>query len=126
MKFQSGTKPTNRAQDRTRTKERRGTALGPISVGRPLMNKQKTKKPNFEKMSLFQLMNWFEENNFDSDTLEPILTDEPDEINPLQDMPDWYKGTLENWEKELDELVDYVKIQYITACNKIQQHKEKA
>lgn len=123
MRFQSGTKPTNRALDHTKINGRRETGHVMISVGKPLMNKQKTKTPSFSKMSLFQLMNWFEANNYDEDTLESIVTELPDDVNPFQDMPSWYKGTLENWEKELDETVEYVKNQYVEACKKILQYK---
>jgi hypothetical protein len=78
------------------------------------------KKPAFSKMSLFQLMNWLEENNYDRETYLPVV-DEVDDMgyNPFQDKPDSYKGSLEDWERELDEVETYLKNKYREGCEKI-------
>lgn len=78
------------------------------------------KKPLFSKMSLFQLMNWFEENNYDRVSYE-IIVDSVDDMgyNPFAEMPQGYKGSLEDWERELDEVETYLKNQYREGCEKI-------
>ena len=82
-----------------------------------------SKKPSFSKMSLFQLMNWLEENNYD-DSFSAIV-DKIDDMgyNPFQDMPDNYEGTLEDWEKSLDEVESYLKSVYIRACSTVLEYK---
>ena len=81
------------------------------------------KKPSFSKMSLCQLMNWLEENNYD-DSFSAIV-DKIDDMgyNPFQDMPDNYEGTLEDWEKSLDEVESYLKSVYIRACSTVLEYK---
>lgn len=83
-----------------------------------------TNKLSFSKMSLFQLMNWLEENNYNEETYLPIV-DEIDDMgyNPFQDMPDNYEGTLEDWEKSLDEVESYLKSVYIRACSTVLEYK---
>ncbi len=77
----------------------------------------------FDKMSLFQLMNWLEDNNYDENYM-PIV-DEIDDMgyNPFENMPDNYSGTLEDWEKELDEVESLLKQEYIKSCKIIQAKK---
>jgi hypothetical protein len=81
------------------------------------------KNPAFNKMSLFQLMNWLEDNNYD-DNFSAIV-DTPDDMgyNPFENMPDNYKGTLEDWEKSLDEVESYLKSNYIRACSTVWEKK---
>lgn len=83
-----------------------------------------SKGPSFNKMSLFQLMNWLEENNYNEENYLPIV-DIPDDMgyNPFENMPDNYDGTLEDWEKSLDEVESYLKSVYIRACSTVLEHK---
>lgn len=73
-------------------------------------------------MQLFQLMEWFDLNNYDDD-LYPIITDIPDDINPFEPPPNDYKGDAEVWYKELDILMNWVKIEYVSVCEQIWQVK---
>ncbi len=65
-------------------------------------------------------MNWLEDNNYDRETYLPVV-DSVDDMgyNPFQDKPDNYSGSLEDWERELDEVELYLKNQYIEGCEKI-------
>lgn len=77
-------------------------------------------------MSLFQLMNWLQDNNFD-EFCEAIV-ETPDDMgyNPFELMPDNYAGTLEEWEAELDEVETELKASYIKACKQVMKVKNNA
>lgn len=75
-------------------------------------------------MSLFQLMNWLDENNY-NDNLEMIV-DTPDDMgyNPFELMPANYEGTLDEWEASLDEVEQHLKSDYIRACTAVLEYKK--
>lgn len=66
---------------------------------------------------LFQLMVWAEENNF-TEEYDPIYEELPD-YNPFQEKPDSFKGTLEEWDEELDSFEKEIKKEYIEICENI-------
>ena len=77
------------------------------------------KRPRFEEMSLFQLMNFVEENNYSNETGDCIVYELPDEWSPFENKPDNYIGTTDEYYKELDSFEDIVKKEYLEICKKI-------
>ena len=79
------------------------------------------KSPNFDKMSLFQLMIFCEDNNYDDDWCE-IVQDLPD-YNPFEVKPDSFAGTDEEWEVEIETFSKLVEEEYREICKKIYKIK---
>lgn len=65
------------------------------------------KRPNFEKMSIFQLYQFIDENNHDDDYMPLVIP--PTEYNPFETKPDGYLGTDEEWWAELDGMEEMAK-----------------
>jgi hypothetical protein len=58
-------------------------------------------------MSLFQLYQFIDDNNYDDDYMQ--IVESPEEYDIFQEMPESYVGTIEDWHKELDAFEEVAK-----------------